>query len=218
MRNNEGVTILQIVITVIVMIILLSLAIFYSSGTTKEATVAALYNEIKEVTSVIQEASILNHIQKSGDEIIFFEETSAPKVEKSSYQTQLALAGSGEFYYLDFTSSRELKNTLELENIKNDYILEFDGLKLYLVEGIELLDETTGKEEIKYSAEEIEKYYNNLFKYAEGEKDLWHVTYNANWGGVRITCLAISTTWHEHNNKFNKTNQRRLHIHGLVRV
>lgn len=184
MRNNEGVTILQIVITVIVMIILLSLAIFYSSGTTKEAAVAALYNEIKEVTSVIQEASILNHIQKSGDEIIFFEETSAPKVEKSSYQTQLALAGSGDFYYLDFTSSRELKNTLELENIKNDYILEFDSLKLYLVEGIELLDETTGKEEIKYSAEEIEKYYNNLFKYEKGEKDLWYITYNVNGGGT----------------------------------
>lgn len=166
MKNNQGITTMQIVITVIVMLILLSIAIFYGQGTSKEATISALYNEIREVSSAIQEASALNQIKVSGEEIIFFGETSAQKVEKTAYAEQLVNAGEGEFYYLDFTTSKDLKHTLELENVKNDYILNFNTLKLYLKDGISLTDES-GNEELKYSAEEIIRYYKNVFDYTE---------------------------------------------------
>ena len=51
MKGNEGVTILQIVITIIVMMLILSASVFYGVNTTKEAKIAATYNEIKEIES-----------------------------------------------------------------------------------------------------------------------------------------------------------------------
>lgn len=197
MKNNQGVTTMQIVITVIVMLILLSIAIFYSRGTTKEATLAVLYNEIRDVTSAVQEASALNQIKVSGEKIIFFGETSAPKVEKSAYSSQLANAGEGEFYFLDFTTSKDLKHTLELENVKNDYILNYNTLKLYLKDGINVTDEA-GNEELKYSAEEIIYYYKNVFDYSESPKGSYLITYNTNGGDGEIASqsapIGISIT------------------------
>ena len=62
MKGNEGVTILQIVITIIVMMLILSASVFYGVNTTKEAKIAATYNEIKEIESAIKEAEVRNKI------------------------------------------------------------------------------------------------------------------------------------------------------------
>ena len=63
MKGNEGVTILQIVITIIVMMLILSASVFYGVNTTKEAKIAATYNEIKEIESAIKEAEVINKIE-----------------------------------------------------------------------------------------------------------------------------------------------------------
>ena len=46
-KNNKGVTMMLLVITIILMIILTYLAIFYSQNTAPEARIARAYNNIK---------------------------------------------------------------------------------------------------------------------------------------------------------------------------
>ena len=61
--KNEGVTILQIVITIIIMIIIMGVAILYGQGVARESRMASVYNEIKEIESALKEAHLLNELK-----------------------------------------------------------------------------------------------------------------------------------------------------------
>lgn len=156
MKGNEGVTILQIVITIIVMMLILSASVFYGVNTTKEAKIAATYNEIKEIETAIKEAEVRNKIEILDNSIKILGEYEAPKIDVSAYATQLA-GKTGDFYYLDFTSSRKLSNVFDIERVKNDYLLEIDNLNIYMVDGIDINDTTL------YDAKEIANFYQDAF-------------------------------------------------------
>ena len=87
--NNNGVTMLQIVISVVVMLIILSVSVFYGQNVTKEAKIASIYNEIKEIESIVKEAHLLNDITVKEDSISFYDEIDAPKVDKTVYSKEL---------------------------------------------------------------------------------------------------------------------------------
>lgn len=160
--KNQGITILQIVITIVVMMIIATYAILYSQGTPTEAKLSKIYTEIKEIKSVLVEASSLNNIRKQGENLNIYEEILIPKVDNLEYQNVIGEGNTKEYYYLDFTSSRKLENVFELENIGNDYLLEYDTMNIYLVKGVGI---KSGSDEIKvYKADDIEKHYNNLLK------------------------------------------------------
>ena len=161
--NNNGVTMLQIVISVVVMLIILSVSVFYGQNVTKEAKIASIYNEIKEIESIVKEAHLLNDITVKEDSISFYDEIDAPKVDKTVYSKELAGAESGDFYYLDFTKSRKLENVLGIERVKNDYILDLLNLNIYLVGGVSIPESSDGSEVVKYDSDEIVKYYTNTF-------------------------------------------------------
>lgn len=160
--RNEGVTILQIVITVIIMIIILSVSIYMGPNIAREAKLASTYEEIKEIESTIEELYILGNVIASGDNIIFYGEKEAPKVDNTMYTAELGEDAEGEYYYLDFTSSRQLENVLGLENVDNDYIFDLDNLNIYLVGGIDIINED-GRVVIKYDSNEIVDYYSETF-------------------------------------------------------
>ena len=158
--QNQGITILQIVITVIVMLIILSVSVFYGEGVSKEASLATIYNEIKEVESVLKEAYILNNIKVNNDSITFFDEEEAVKADKSLYNTVIGDAVE-DYYYLDFTTSKKLENVLGLENVSHDYLFDLTNLNIFLVEGVEL---PSGDEiNVKYNSDDIVKYYSDTF-------------------------------------------------------
>ncbi|MBQ9314698.1 MAG: hypothetical protein IJ220_06905 [Clostridia bacterium] len=160
--KNEGITILQIVITIVIMIILATIAVFYAQGVPSEARIATIYNEVKEIKSSIVEARMLNKMKVKGDTLDFYGEVTVPKVDADAYETVLGDNRTGEYYYLDFTSSRKLENTLELENVNHDYLLDFNTLNIYLIKGIEIKSGDTIS--VKYDANEIEEYYYHTFK------------------------------------------------------
>lgn len=160
--KNQGITILQIVITIVVMMILGTYAILYSQGTPTEAKLAKIYTEIKEIKSTLIEANSLNNIKKQGDVLNIYEEITIPKVNNVEYQDVIGAGNTKEYYYMDFTSSRKLENVLEVENISNDYLLEADTMNIYLIKGVGI---KSGNSETKvYKADDIEKHYNNLLK------------------------------------------------------
>ncbi len=156
MKGNEGITILQIVITIIVMMLILSVSVFKGVSTTKEAKIATTYNEIKEVEGALKEAKVRDKIEILDNSINILGEYEAPKIDTNAYSVQLG-DSSGDFYYLDFTSSRKLSDALNLERIKNDYLLEVNNLDLYMVDGLDINDTLT------YDTKEIAKFYQDSF-------------------------------------------------------
>ena len=160
--RNEGVTILQLVITIIIMIIILAIGIFYGPNVAREAKLATIYNEIKEVKSVFKELYILNKIEVSDNYLSFYDEIEVPKVDVTMYEKELGENPIGDYYYLDFTTSRELENVLGIERVENDYILNIQELNLYLVGGTDLVD-SDGKVTVEYDTDKISDYYDETF-------------------------------------------------------
>jgi len=160
--KNEGITMMQIVITIVIMIILATIAVLYGQGIPKEARLSSIYNEIREVESTLKQAKLLNKLVAADENLSIYEEITVPKVEASSYESVLGAGATGDFYYLDFTTSRKLENVLDLENVNNDYILDYSNLNIYLIKGIEINEGDTIT--IKYNSDEIETYYESTFK------------------------------------------------------
>ena len=165
--RNEGVTILQIVITVIIMLIIMGVAIIYGQGVARESRMASIYNEIREIESALEEAHLLNELKIGSEGLEIFGEVTVSEVEPSEYSNVLGGANTSRYYYLDFTSSRKLATSLDLENVKNDYILDYINLNIYMVEGVDVVENVAGSNEthttIKFNSDEIVEYYNNAF-------------------------------------------------------
>lgn len=161
--KNEGISILQMVITIVIIIILATLTIFYGYGIPKEARIAQIYSETKDVESVFKEGYLLGEIKMSGDVLDLYGEMTIEKESNlASYSNALGSGASGDFYRLNFTTSKELQEVLELENVSNDYLLDFNNLNIYMIKGIELLN---GNSRVMvYNSDDIEAYYNNTFK------------------------------------------------------
>lgn len=160
--KNEGVTILQVVITVIIMLVILAVSVFLGPNVAREAKLTAIYNEIKEIESVFKEMQLLGKMKVNGEKLSFYEEIEVPKIENADYNKEIGENTEGDFYYLDFTSSRKLENVLGLERINNDYILDLENLNIYLVGGVDILDDN-GMVVIKYNSDEISDYYSDTF-------------------------------------------------------
>ncbi len=163
--RNKGITMIQIVITIIIMIILLVISIFYGQNVTSEARLATVYNEITEIESAIEEYDLLGDIKVEGNTLTIQDTYKAPLVDKTKYSKELKDAKVGNCYYLDFTTSDDLGDILEMDDIKNDYILDSSSLKIFLVGGIEVsvAENGTSKNIIMYSSDDILNYYNSIF-------------------------------------------------------
>lgn len=160
--NNRGITILQMVITIAIMLIILSISIFYGTNISREANIVTIYTEIKEIEDVLKELSVLNKITIKTDAISFYEEIDLPKIDKTKYTAELQDFTVGDCYLLDFTSSRNLENVLGLEEVDHNYILDLDNLNIYLIGGLDIIDES-GDTIVKYNSDEIVDYYSNTF-------------------------------------------------------
>lgn len=160
MKQNNGITLLQLVITIVIMIIILVISIYYGQNIGKEAAIVSVYEEIINIENVLEEAEVLNHIYSDGNQVTIFNETILPKVVNSEYTAELG-GQTGDFYFMDFTSSKALGDILGVEKVKNNYLLDYKNMNIYLIEGIELPKE--GGNIVKYNSDEIVKYYNETF-------------------------------------------------------
>lgn len=160
--KNTGITILQLVITIAIMLIILAISLFFGNNVSREAYIASVYTEIKEIESVLNEMSILNEITINANSLNFYDEIDVPKVDNSFYSAELQGAIVENCYLLDFTSSKKLENVLGLEKVDNDYLLDLKNLNIYLIGGLDVADES-GSITIKYNSDEIAEYYSNTF-------------------------------------------------------
>lgn len=154
-KNKKGVTLIQTVIAVVMIIIMAGFAILNSNDTIAETKVAKAYNEIVELKKAIYGFELLD---EEGMEVFI-----DSKIESLDVYPALASYGkeNQEYYYLDFTNDSEiLSDTLELRNIENDYIVnvkDIDNIEVFCVKGIEI-----GNDKF-YTENEIVKEYNDIF-------------------------------------------------------
>ena len=73
MQSNKGVSIIMLIITVIMMAIIVSFAVFYSQNITPEAKLAKAYSSIKSVKDACDNAEgFINLDQNEYDDYFFF--------------------------------------------------------------------------------------------------------------------------------------------------
>ena len=161
--KNEGITILQIVITVVVMLILATVAILYGQGVPREAKIASVYNEIREIKNAVKEGKALSKITVTDDKLVVWGEEVADLItDTSEYSTILGGDTSGELFYLNFSSNKRLKEAFDIENISDDYILNLETMQLYKVKGVDVYN--ASGETTYYKSDDIENYYKATFK------------------------------------------------------
>jgi hypothetical protein len=174
MKNNKGVTMIMLVITIILMILIASFAVYYSNNIGPEARLAAQYSSLKEVKAACDNAIIQMELDPDNlDEFYFF----GHAIDYLDKHDELTLDGkkvsydevmkrcntnkfSGRTYVIvnDGTNESQLRlSHLELSNVSYNYVVDLDYQKYYLVDGVK-----DSSNQFVYELSDIEKAYSNL--------------------------------------------------------
>lgn len=154
-KREEGITLIQTAIAVVMIVLIASFAILNSTDTLIETKVAKAYNEIIIVKKAVMEIEALEEIGMavfSGDRIENFD--SFKGLEDKDKQNQ-------EYYYLNFKEkSSVLNDILDIRNVENNYIVnvrDLDNIEIFSVDGIKV-----GENKL-YTDDEIIEKYNEIF-------------------------------------------------------
>ncbi len=174
--GNKGVTMMLLVITIILMIMIAFLAVYYSENVAPEARVASAYASLKAIKDTCRSTVIL--YDSNRDEYYFFGnniKTEHTDAELEEYAKRCGLNGKEDLqgdrvYLIDPFSDRvedkrRIKN-LELSNLSNAFIIDLDNDKYYLIDGVARID---GSNYISYEYMDIQSMYDMIRSYGETE-------------------------------------------------
>lgn len=156
--NNKGVSMVQLIITIIIVIILATLAITSSNNITPEANIARSFASIKGVKEACENAENLIEIDPDTyKETNIFGKKLGDDAE--SYYTKIGLSSVSELSDRTYLISKDRQNAknLELDNLLNEYIVDLGNEKYYLVGGV-----VRGNDKFAYEYADILKMYNML--------------------------------------------------------
>lgn len=165
-KNNKGVTIMMLVITVILMLILVAFAVYYSRNTAVEATIAKEYTSLKEIKEACTRALFEIELDPSTyDEYYFFGKSVFLDGSDVDDLTQRCGGSAGvnfseRTYQLSDSTDDENKRRLErleITQIHNTYIIDLENQKYYLLDGVKRADDTK-----VYEYRDIELLYSDL--------------------------------------------------------
>lgn len=117
MRNKKGISLITLIITIVVLLILASISIFvgYEYNINK-ATFTKIYNEMKEVSSAIQERQVENRLDNTIYPLVGKKLTTTDAIEINGVTY-------GEGYYL--VTPEEMASSLGLSNVTREYIVNY---------------------------------------------------------------------------------------------
>ena len=156
MNDNRGFTMVQMVVTIIMIVLIAAFSVSNSRDTIVETKVAKAYEEVTEVKKAVMRYAVLSQER---------EELSAFKIDNlDSYPnltSEYAEMGEQEYYFLDFkTQGETLNEILEVRNVNDNYIVNIKNLndiEIFLVNGIKVGNKTL------YTDKEIIEIYNDAF-------------------------------------------------------
>lgn len=146
MRNNRGVTLIMLVITVIVLIMLTTFAVYYSQDIAPEARLATAYSSLKEVKTACMEAKSAIELRPDlYDEYDFFgKNIFLDGSDVEDLAKRCGLTSSDEFSKehtykispeLDDENKRRIEK-LEISSVDRIYICDIENNNYYLVNGV----------------------------------------------------------------------------------
>ena len=155
MEQKRGITMIQMVITIVMMILIAGFSIYNSRDTIIETKLSKTYNEMMTVKEAVLGLETL--------EIVDIKDIGTKLSDFSSYTQLMPYYNSGdnEYYLLDFKSNGDaISDVLEIRNIENNYIVNvknMEDIEIFLVNGVKIGDN------VYYSDDEILKKYNDIF-------------------------------------------------------
>ena len=153
--QKRGITMIQMVITIVMMILIAGFSIYNSRDTIIETKLSKTYNEMMTVKEAVLGLETL--------EIVDITDIGTELPDFSSYTQLMPYYNSGdhEYYLLDFKNNGDaIAEVLEIRNIENNYIVNvknIEDIKIFLVNGVKIGDN------VYYSDDEILKKYNDIF-------------------------------------------------------
>jgi type II secretory pathway pseudopilin PulG len=180
MYKNKGITLVELVIAIIIMIIIATIAFSTGKEATLEAKISKAYNEVMLIRESIVDARTLIEIEKErGEETpkYSYDYFTVPEevgiVTKFDTSTQIDALNdrlsealkteiknninTGMTYYLISYKYKRPLERLGIKNVEMEYIVNFDTEDVYLLDGITKSGTTV------YKYDEIIKLYDNLF-------------------------------------------------------
>lgn len=157
--KQKGITLIQLVITIVVMLILASLAIFQGSNVTTEATIAKEYESMKEVKKAVEQSVLLLEINPETYKEREIFGTALSDANKQSYYARIGLTSVDELSDRTYFVTKDNQKNFELDKIPDGkiYIVDLDNQKYYVVDGVQREDNTKAYEYL-----DILKLYNML--------------------------------------------------------
>lgn len=165
--NNKGISLIMLVITVLMMAIIVSFAVFSSRNITPESKLAAAYASLKAVKDACDNAVTLIEINPNEyDEYYFFGKSIHELMSENEVQTlrtKFDCESFSERTYLiqnsDVDYDKRILERLELKNISSSYVVDLENENYYIVNGVE-----RGNEPTIYEYKKILKEYNILIE------------------------------------------------------
>lgn len=120
MKKNSGVSMITLVITIVMLIILASVTIYYGAMQNIDKTTETMsYNEIFEVSEAVAQRTLMNRLDSTrygyiGEEL---DDSNPVEVNGKTY-------GTG-WHKLDPKSNPDHVSDLSLENIKSEYVINY---------------------------------------------------------------------------------------------
>lgn len=157
--NQKGITLIQLVITIIVIVIITSFAVFQGSNVTTEATIAKEYESIKEIKKAVEQA--LQMIEINPKEYKESEIFGVPlsNNDKKNYYDRIGLTSANELSDRTYIITKDNQEKFQLEKINEEqvYIVDLDKEKYYILDGVQ-----RDNRDIVYEYTDILKTYNML--------------------------------------------------------
>lgn len=154
LNQKRGVTMIQMVITIVMMILIAGFSIYNASDTIVETKIAKTYNEMKEVKQAVVGLKTLGiyDIRDIGTKVSDF---------TGYMQLQDYYSGDQEYYLLNFNEKGDsICEILEIRNIENNYIVNvknIENIEIFSVNGVKI------GEDWYYTDNEILQKYNEIF-------------------------------------------------------
>ncbi len=165
LKNNKGVTVTMLVITIVLMIMIASFAVFYSQDVAPEAKLAAAFSSLKEVKDACNRAILEIELDPSTyDEYYFFGNNIRKDGSNVSKLADKCGVTPEEFsdrtYNISNDDNAENKRRierLEISSISESYVVDLENEKYYVIGGVK-----RSNGDVVYEYRDIELMYDMI--------------------------------------------------------
>lgn len=161
MTSNKGITLIQTILAVILLIVLTGFAIWYAGNTSAEAQLAKVYSEFSSVKEAYKSTTVLTELNNGKYKMEELLDATTVNELTSTYSEEDVgfVSKIGEADKLYILSPNNCKN-IELSKIEYTYVIDETAEKIYLIGGFSRKD----NQNLAYEYEEIEKLYESTLK------------------------------------------------------